>query len=83
MEERKEIKVTEQYLEDCIKYVGSSLVGKIMKRFELLEEKNDIKLQCKELVYEELRHFRDILLAYDKGRELTVFNFKSNSPKQY
>ena len=79
-EEKGYIKITEQYLDDSIKYIGSSLVGKIMKRFELSEDKNDIKIQCKELVYEEIRNFKNMLIAFNSGR-VTVFNFKTK-PKQ-
>ncbi len=81
MEENKSIKVTEKYLEDAIKYVGSSLVGKLLKRFEILEDKDMIKLEAKELIYEEFRHLRDILIAFDRGREISVFQFKAK-PKQ-
>lgn len=81
MEEEKYIKITEKYLEDSIKYVGSSLVGKLLKRFEILEDKNSIKAEAKELIYEEMRNFKNMLFAFNLGREVTVFEFKAK-PKQ-
>lgn len=75
----KEIRITEEYLKQLVDYVSSSLVGKLMKRFEILEDKNDIKASAKELIYEEMRTFRKLLLSYQEGRELVEFKFKSNS----
>lgn len=83
MEEKKEIVITEEYLKQIIDYVSSSLVGKMMKRFEILEDKNAIKASVKELTYEEFRNFTKILLAYKEGREFTAFQFKTNpQPKK-
>lgn len=75
--EEKYIKVSEKYLEEAIKFAGSSLVGKIMKRFEIMEDINSIKSESKELIYEEMRNLKNILIAYNTGREVTVFKFVS------
>jgi len=76
--ESKEIKITEIYLKEVLDYVGASLVGKICKKFEIIENNNSIlKSVCKETIYEEMRHLRDILLSYSKGLEMTQFNFKT------
>jgi len=73
----KVLKIEEDYLKELINYVGKSLVGKIMKRFEILEDTKIIQKESKELVYEEFRHLRDLILSYDKGFTLTQFNFKT------
>lgn len=77
--ENKEITIPEDQLKQIIDYTSSSLVGKILKRFEVLEDKNAIKASAKELVYEEFRNFKKILLAYQDGREFTAIQFKTNS----
>lgn len=77
MEEVKEIKIQEPYLKELIDYVSSSLVGKILKRFEILDNKDVIKKETKELVYEEFRQFRDLLIAHNKGLNITVFKFNT------
>lgn len=74
--EEKSITITERYLKESVDYISSSLVGKLLKRFEILEDKNQIKAEAKELIYEEFRHLRDILLAFEKGREISIFKFK-------
>lgn len=74
--EEKSITISERYLKECLDYTGSSLVGKLLKRFEILEDKNLIKQEAKELIYEQIRQLRDVLFAYEKGRELTIFKFK-------
>ncbi len=74
--EEKTITISERYLKECMDFIGSSLVGKLLKRFEILEDKNQIKAEAKELIYEEIRHLRDILLAYEQGREMQIFKLK-------
>lgn len=73
----KVLKIEEDYLKELISYSSKSLVGKIMKRFEILENKLTIQKESKELIYEEFRQLRDLVIAYDKGFTLTQFNFKS------
>lgn len=75
MEKNQEIKVTLEYLKKVVDFSGASLVGKLLKRFEILENKEDIKKVSKELIYEEMRHLRDLLIAFDSGRELTTWKF--------
>jgi hypothetical protein len=77
METKKELRLTEEYLAEVVDYIGRSLCGKILKKFEIVEDRRVLKSLVKESIYEELRTFRDILLAFDKGQEITVFKFKS------
>ena len=71
-----ELKMSMDYLMEVIDYSGSSLVGKILKRFEILDDKEALKSTVKELVYEEMRHVRDLLIAGGNGLEQTIFSFK-------
>ena len=77
--ENKDLHIKEDYLNELINYVGSSLCGKILKRFEILEDKNAIKVNVKELVYEEFRHFRDLIQAHNRGFDIQ--QYKCNTSK--
>jgi len=76
MTENRELKVNETYLKELIDYVSSSLVGKALKRFEILDDKEAIKKETKELIYEEFRHFRDLIIAHNKGLDISIFKLK-------
>ena len=80
--EEKTITISERYLKESIDYIGSSLVGKLLKRFEILEDKNQIKAEAKELIYEEFRHLRDVLISFEKGREMSIFLIKQKPTRQ-
>jgi len=43
------------------------LCGKVCKRFELDDDKESIKKQAKELIYENFRNLKDLLIAYNSG----------------
>ena len=75
----RELKLSEEYLKELLDYVGSSTVGKVMKRHEILGDRTDmVKLATKELIYEGFRELRDLIIAHDKGRNITIFKFKKN-----
>jgi hypothetical protein len=65
MEEKLEI--SEVYLDEALSTASKTLVGKIMKRFETLEDKETIKVQSKELVYELFRDLKAQLKAFNCG----------------
>lgn len=69
------LKIKEEDLDELISFQAKSLVGKICKRFEILESKEDIKKESKELIYEGMRQLKDLFVAYDKGLHVTTFNF--------
>ena len=73
----EELKITKEYLEELVKFSGKSLCGKLLKRFEVLDDKNSIKAEAKELIYESYRNFRDLFLAYQEGREIQQFKFNN------
>jgi uncharacterized protein with HEPN domain len=70
------LKITPEYLEELINFESSKLVGKAMKRFEILGERDSIKKELKELIYESFRDIRDLIIAHNKGLDITVFEFK-------
>ena len=63
----KELTISEDYLKELLDYVSSATVGKIMKRFEILKDKDAIKATIKELVYENYRTLREYIKAFNKG----------------
>ena len=73
--ENKVLMINEDNLKELIDYISSSLVGKVLKRFEILDDKNAIKLNVKELIYEEFRQFRDLIIAHNSGFNIRQFKF--------
>ena len=72
----KELKISEEYLKELIDYTSKSLVGKLLKRFEIIDNRDIIKKDAKELIYEEFRQLRDLILAHNKGLNISIFKFK-------
>ena len=68
--------IEEDYLKELMDYAGKALVGKILKRFEIIESRDIVKSDAKELVYEEFRQLRDLIIAHNRGLNLTQFKFK-------
>jgi len=75
----KQIIIEENELEDILKLCSSKLMGKVMKRFEIVQDVNVLKLEVKELIYEGYRDFRDILLASNRGHSVSIYKFKTKS----
>lgn len=55
-------------LDDYSDKAAKTLVGKLMKRFEIIDDKEVLKKECKELVYEGFRYLNDMLKAYGTGQ---------------
>jgi hypothetical protein len=53
---------------------AKKLVGKFCKRFEITDDKETIKKECKELIYESFRDINDLLI---NGRIIFEFNERS------
>jgi hypothetical protein len=70
------LKISEKDLQELIEFSSKKLVGKVMKRFDLYGESNVLKSEVKELVYEGIRDFKDLLIATSYGMGLTQINFK-------
>jgi len=72
------LEIEAEYLKELLDYESRSLVGKIMKRHEILgSTDNKLKAFEKELVYEEFRQLFSLIVAAGKGSYKKVFNFKS------
>lgn len=74
--------IEEDYLKELIDFAGKALVGKILKRFEIIENRDIIKSDTKELIYEEFRQLRDLIVAHNRGLSITQFNFKKPSDEK-
>ena len=74
----KDLKVDFDYLKQMCDYSSTNLVGKICKRFEILDNKDAIKKDAKELIYEAFRDFRQIIVAHSMGQDIQIFKFKES-----
>ena len=63
--------LTESLLNTIFDQESKKIVGKCMKRFELTDDKELIKKEIKELLYEALRDIKDILLLNKEAIKLT------------
>lgn len=70
---REILRIESDYLKELLDYMSKSMVGKLLKRFEILEDKDAIKAEAKELVYEEFRQLRDLMYAHNRGMNITQF----------
>ena len=63
-----------QTLENILGSEAKKLVGKCMKRFELSENKEDIKKQVKEILYESIRDIQDLIIACSGKESIRLTN---------
>ena len=63
------------YLDTIFTKEFAKFVGKLLKRVEILDDKEYLKKEIKELIYESSREMRDIFLAYSAGLEVSYFSF--------
>jgi protein-arginine kinase activator protein McsA len=71
-----DLKLNDNYLDELVGFIGRNLTGKILKKFEIVENKETLKQLIKETIYEEMRHFKDLILSANFGLEITQFNLK-------
>jgi hypothetical protein len=77
----KNLLIPTRALEELISIQTNKTVGKVLKRFEISDDKMVIKSQVKEILYEEMRNFRDMLIALNYGIEVQKYEFKSRETK--
>jgi hypothetical protein len=65
--------------EDLLKFHSNKTVGKIMKRIEICDDKEVMKSQIKELLYEQYRDLGDLIFALNYGLSVTNFDLKPKS----
>jgi hypothetical protein len=60
------IKLTEETLNQIIDQEARKMVGIALKRFELIEDKEVLKKELKEVIYESFRNVRDMVRTVGK-----------------
>lgn len=65
------LKISKEYLDEVSDKWISALVGKIMKRFEIHSDKNTIKKEVKELLYENIRELKLNIRSFSYGVKFT------------
>lgn len=75
----KDLVIPINAFEELLKFHSNKTVGKIMKRIEICDNKEIMKTQIKELLYEQYRDLGDLLFALNYGRSITNFELKSKS----
>ena len=78
----KSLQISEEYLEELIDFCGRASCGKILKRFEIVPDRDILKGLVKELIYEGFRNFKDLLRAHNKGLNITQFKVKVKKPEK-
>ncbi len=63
----KEYRVSIEFLDKILAESSKSLVGMVMKRFDIFDDKEAIKKSVKELIYENYRNFRALIKSCSHG----------------
>jgi len=63
----KNYTVSKEYLDKVIDLCSRTLVGKVMKRFELFTDREILKKGIKELIYENYRDLKALLESFSFG----------------
>lgn len=63
----EDYKISEKFLDEIINKCSKSLVGITMKRFEIHDNKEEIKREIKELIYESYRNLKNLIKSFDTG----------------
>ena len=66
-----------QYLDEVLSTESSKLVGKVMKRYEIMTNLDMLKKETRELIYESFRELKDIFYAYEHGLKTWKIEFKT------
>lgn len=62
-----EIIISKEFLENLSSSSSRTLVGKILKRVDICQSKEELKNHLKEIIYEHYRDFETNLECYSKG----------------
>jgi ribosomal protein L2 len=69
--------ITSEYLNKLIEHHSKTTVGKVLKRVEICDNKDTLKAQIKEILYEQYRDFQQLLVAFNDGFEISYFEIKN------
>lgn len=70
------------YTASVLPFYASKLAGKLLKRFDLIQDREVLKSECKELIYEHFRDLKELIEAYSKGIEMSFFSFNKPQNKE-
>jgi CRISPR/Cas system-associated endonuclease Cas1 len=70
------LKISEETLNQIIEQESRKTVGIILKRYEFIEDKEVLKKEIKEILYEAFRNLRDMIRINGK-ESITLTNTKS------
>lgn len=73
----EDLKISSEYLNELIIECGRRSVGKLLNKLEIFESDERLKQLCKNTLYESFREFRDLLIAHNKGINISVIKFQS------
>lgn len=74
--------INKVYFDELLDKVGKNLVGRVMKRFEIIEKPSELKSNCKELIYEEMRNLKALLSAHSAGYEQVSWKFNTKGKEE-
>lgn len=63
----KELRISEEFLDQILNQQAKTLVGVAMKRFELTSDTTLLKNEMKELIYENYRSLKTLLKSFNCG----------------
>ena len=75
----KSILIDEELLKFLLTQTSQKTVGKCMKRFELSDNKEEIKKQIKELIYESYRDLSDSIINCSKSKNAIYLEKKDDN----
>ena len=61
------VQLTAKFLNEIIDMCSRTTVGKILKRLDIFDDKETLKKEVKELIYEEYRTLKALLEAHSNG----------------
>jgi len=77
MDDKRKKEILLNYMEEILSRSSKKLVGKCLKRFEIINDLPTLKNSIKELIYESFRDMIDVFYSYKNGIEFSSFNFIS------
>lgn len=73
----EEYRLNKDYFNKLIDVFGRQLTGKLMKKFEIIPDKDSLKAAVKEAVYEEARALKQLFDAHAAGYEQVKWEFNN------
>jgi hypothetical protein len=73
----EEYSLDKKYFEVLMGSFSRTLCGKTMKKFEIISDRETLKLAVKETIYEECRGLKQLLDAHSAGYERVEWKFKT------